>query len=263
VRKNSLRALLDSGAPTFGTHLFLCDPTVVEIVGHAGTFDYVEFLAEYSAFDLRGLDEFCRAAELHDLGSMIKLDYACNQFYAQRSVGAGFESVLFADPRSAEDVRQCIRVLKPDTPDHGGLFGVGARRHALPMYGGTEPYVDALDEVVVAIMVEKGLAVDALEEIVEVPGIDLVQWGPSDYSMSIGIPGQESDPRVQETERRVIETCHAAGVPCRAEIGSVEEAKRYLDLGVKHFSLGYDLFTLHDALKDGGERLRGVISAAV
>jgi hypothetical protein len=40
---------------------------------------------------------------------------------------------------------------------------------------------------------------------------------------------------------------------------SVEEAKYYLDLGVRHFSLGVDIFTLHDVLKDGGERLRTTI----
>jgi hypothetical protein len=48
-------------------------------------------------------------------------------------------------------------------------------------------------------------------------------------------------------------------VNVRAEIMSVEEAKYYLDLGVRHFSLGVDIFTLHDVLKDGGERLRTTI----
>ena len=262
MRANTIRRLLDSGQPTLGTHLFLDDPAVVETVGRAGTFDYVEFLAEYSAFDLRSLENFCRAAELHDLGSMIKIDFEGRTFAAQRSVGAGFESVLFADARSADDVRSFVRALKPDTPDHGGLFGVGARRHALPMYGGTPPYVEALDDIVIAVMIEKAPAVEQLDEIVEIPGIDLVQWGPSDYSMSIGRPGDEKHPSVLETEKRVIARCHEAGIPCRAEINSVEDAKFYLDLGVRHFSLGYDLFTLHEALKDGGERLRSAVGDA-
>lgn len=226
------------------------------MVGHAGTFDYVEFLAEYSAYDLRGLEEFCRAAELHSLGTMIKLDFECNKFFAQRSVGAGFESVLFADARCADDVREFVRCLSPDTPEHGGLFGVGARRHALPKYGGTPQYVHALTEVVLAVMIEKGSAVEQLEEILEVEGIDMVQWGPSDYAMSIGRAGDERHESVVTAERRVITLCHEAGVPCRAEIATVEAAKYYADLGIRHFSLGWDLFTLYDALKDGGERLR-------
>lgn len=73
--------------------------------------------------------------------------------------------------------------------------------------------------------------------------------------MSVGRPGKEADPRTLEVERRVIETRHNASVPCRAKIASVVDVKRYTDLGVRHFSLGYALFTLQDVLKDRGERL--------
>jgi 4-hydroxy-2-oxoheptanedioate aldolase len=260
MRRNSLRKLLQSGAPTIGTHLFLCEPSVVETVGQTRAFDYVEFYGEYAAYDLRGLEEFCRAAELYGLGTMIKVDYESRAFVAQRSVGAGFEAVLFADSRSADDVSGCVRAVKPDTPDHGGLYGVASRRHARPMYGGSPSYVQALDDVVIAVMIEKAPAVEALEEILAVRGVDLVQWGPSDYSMSVGLPGQESSSRIRDIERRVISACHAAGVPCRAEINTVEEAKYYTDLGVRHFSLGSDLWLLHDVLKDGGERLRAAVS---
>jgi 2-keto-3-deoxy-L-rhamnonate aldolase RhmA len=261
LKPNSLRARLGSSAPTVGTHLFLTDPAVVEIVAQTGTFDYLELLAEYSAYDLRALDEFCRAAELHGLGTMVKLDFECHRFFAQRSVGAGFESVLFADARSAEDVRDFVRTLKPDTPEHGGLFGVGARRHARPAYGGKPEYVAALDDVVIAVMIEKRPAVEEIGEIVRVPGIDLVQFGPFDYAMSIGRPGDAGHPDVRAAERHVIETCAAAGIPCRAEIASAAEAGYYLDLGVRHFSVGYDLVTLHDALKEAGDRLRAAISS--
>jgi hypothetical protein len=58
----------------------------------------------------------------------------------------------------------------------------------------------------------------------------------------------------------VISACQAAGVPCRAEINTVEEAKYYSDLGVRHFCLGWDLWVLHDVLKDAGERLRTTVS---
>lgn len=248
MRTNSIRTLLDSRAPTLGTHLFLMSPTVVEIVGHTQAFDYVEFLAEYAPYDLNSLEDFCRAAELHSLGTMIKVDWEGRRFAAQRSVGAGFESVLFTDPRSADDVRDCIRSVRPDTPDANGFYGVGARRHALPLYGGTPAYVQALNNVVVAIMIEKGPAVESLDEILAVPGIDMVQWGPADYCMSIGRAGELASKDIREIEKRVIETCLAADVRPRAEINTVEQAKYYADLGVRDFCLGYDLFALYTVL---------------
>lgn len=258
MRTNSLRSLLASGKPTLGTHLFLSDPAVVEIVGQTGAFDYVEFVAEYAPYDLRGLEDFCRAAELHDLGTMIKVDYEARAYVAQRSIGAGFEAVLFTDMRSPEDVRESIRAVRPDTPEHGGLYGAVARRNARPSYGGTPRYIEALGEVVVAVMIEKAVAVERLEELLAVGGIDLVQWGPVDYAMSAGLAGR-GDQRVTDAERRVIETCHAAGVPCRAEIRAPEQAAYYADLGVRHFCLGWDIWILHDALRDHGEAMRAAL----
>jgi 2-keto-3-deoxy-L-rhamnonate aldolase RhmA len=259
MRPNSIRRLLADNAPTLGTHLLLASPTVVEIVGHTGVFDYVEFLGEYAPYDLAILEDLCRAAELHDLGTMIKVDSENHRFVAQRAVGAGFESVLFADSRSPEDVADCVRCLKPDTPSDGGLFGVGVRRHALPAYGGTAEYVEALRDVVVAVMIEKQPAVERLDELLAVPGIDMVQWGPADYAMSIDRAGARDDEDIRATERRVIASCLSAGIRPRAEISSVEQAKYYADLGVRDFALGYDLLIIHDVLKAGGEQLRATI----
>jgi 4-hydroxy-2-oxoheptanedioate aldolase len=193
------------------------------------------------------------------MGSMIKVDFEGRRYMAQRSVGAGFESVLFADCRSVADVVSCVASVRADTPGSDGFYGVATRRHARPHYGGTPAYVKALDDVVVAIMIEKAPAVAVLEEILAVRGVDMVQWGPADYAMSIGRPGETRCAEVRSVEKRVIEMCLQAGVPARAEIGSPEDAKYYLDLGVRHFCLGYDLLTLHRVLGSHGEELRRLL----
>jgi 2-keto-3-deoxy-L-rhamnonate aldolase RhmA len=262
MKRNRLREQLLSGRPTVGTHLFLDDPTVVETVGSTGVFDYVEFLGEYAPYDLHRLENFCRAAELHDLGTLIKVDWEHRRFIAQRSVGAGFDGVLFADPRSPADVADCVQCMRPDTPEHGGTFGAGARRHARPGYAGDVEYVNSVAESVVAVMIEKASAVEQLDEILAQPGIDMVQWGPADYAMSIGRPGERDSAAVRDVERTVLAQCAAAGIPARAEINSVEEAKRYLDLGIRHFCIGYDLFVIHQILHDRGEALRRAIDDA-
>jgi len=259
VKGNRLRELLTAGRPTIGTRMSLFDPTVVETIGHTQAFDYVEFGAEYAAYDLKGLEDFCRAAELHSLGTMIKVDWESRGFYAQRSVGAGFDSVLFADPRSAHDVAESIRFLRADTPGENGLFGASPRRHALPSEAGSPAYVQALRDTVVAIMIEKKSAVDELDEIVQVDGIDLIQWGPNDYAMSTGQPGNSASATVKEVERRVISTCLDAGIPVRAEIAAVEAAEHYLELGVRHFSLFQDLSVIYATWREGGERLRDLM----
>jgi 4-hydroxy-2-oxoheptanedioate aldolase len=223
-------------------------------------FDYVEFVAEYAPYDLYALDDFCRAAELYDMAAVIKVDQDPRSFLAQRGIGAGFQGVLFADCRTAEDVRQCVSIVRPDTPEDGGTYGVGMRRFAYMGYGGSPEYVRALREIVVMIMVEKESAVDQLEEILAVEGVDMVQWGPADYSMSLGRPGERSLPELKAAERKVFELALKMGVQPRAEIKSVDQAKYFLDMGVRHFSLGTDISILFEWWKDNGDRLRKVIS---
>ena len=87
MRPNRLRQLLTAGRPSIGTHVHTTWPTIVEVLGHTRQYDYVEFSGEYAPYDLHGLDDFCRAAELHGLGAMIKLDQEPRTWLAQRAVG--------------------------------------------------------------------------------------------------------------------------------------------------------------------------------
>jgi 2-keto-3-deoxy-L-rhamnonate aldolase RhmA len=259
VRANTFRELLRAGKPTIGTRMNIMSPALVELLGYTGMFDYVEFVAEYSTFDLHDLDHYCRAAELRNLTTIVKIDQEPRGFLAQRAIGAGFQGVLFADVRTVEDARQCVRIVRPETPEDSGIFGNQARRFTYPGYGGTPEYVQALRDVVVLLMIEKREAVAHLEEILAVPGIDMIQWGPVDYSMSAGRPGQAGSPEIKAVERKVIETALKMGVPPRAEIGNVEQAQYYLDLGVCHFNLSTDISILFGWWKTNGEKLRKVV----
>ena len=103
--------------------------------------------------------------------------------------------------------------------------------------------------------------VDNLEEILSETGVEMVQWGPSDYSMSIGKPLIEShqpldDPEVNAAKKKTFETALKMGVHTRAEINSADQAKQYLDMGVRHFSVGTDIHILYDFWKDEGEQMK-------
>tara|TARA_B100000749_G_C18334345_1_gene426325 strand:- start:475 stop:870 length:396 start_codon:yes stop_codon:yes gene_type:complete len=122
-------------------------------------------------------------------------------------------------------------------------------------YGGSPEYVDALGEVVLAFMIEKKGAVDNLEEILSEPGVEMTQWGGADFSMNIGKPRQMNDPEVAAAKKKTFELSLKMGVPPRAEIQSADEMKEYLDMGVRHFSLGTDITILYSYWKDEGEKV--------
>ncbi|OHD72825.1 MAG: hypothetical protein A2177_09210 [Spirochaetes bacterium RBG_13_68_11] len=256
MRRNKFRELLKAGKPTIGTRTVSVWPELVEVIGHTGVFDYVEFVAEYGDFDMHDLENYARATELFDMTCVIKPDQQLQGWVSQRAIGAGFQGVTFVDCRSPEDARECVRIVRPETPEDAGITGAAPRRFSLMRYGGGPEYVQALRDVVVILMIEKKSAVDRLEEILSVPGIDMVQWGPTDYSLSSGFVGDEGNPAVQAAERKVFQTALRMGIPPRAEITSADQAKRFLDMGVRHFSLNMDIFILYQWWKSNGEMLR-------
>ena len=119
-----------------------------------------------------------------------------------------------------------------------------------------------LRDVVVAIMIEKPGTVDNLAEVLAVEGVDMVQWGGSDYSMGIGRAGERYSPELRIVERRVFETAIQMGVPPRAEINTSDQAKYFLDMGVRHFCIGTDINILHQWWKGQGEDLRKALEGA-
>ena len=112
-------------------------------------------------------------------------------------------------------------------------------------------------------MIEKKTAVEHLEEILEVKGIDMIQFGPGDYSISMGLVGQASSTKVKETEKKVISTALKYGIRPRAEIESIynieETIKSYIDVGVKDFSLPDNATLQYEWYKKNGEKLKGIL----
>jgi 2-keto-3-deoxy-L-rhamnonate aldolase RhmA len=262
LRKNRLRELLRAGKPSLGTHLLSSWPTITELVGQTGSWDYIEFVAEYTPWTMYDLDNLGRAIELFpEFSGMIKVEQDTRGHLAMRAIGAGIQNLLFADVRTPEEARQCVRSVRAEHPDQGGLHGVGMRRDVRTvLHGGSREWVDTLAESVIVLMIEKRQAVENLDAILDVEGIDMVQFGPSDYAMSIGLPGQGSHQKVRDAERFVIETAHRRGIPARAEIRDAAGAQPYLEMGVRHFCVGWDVRILHDWFTQQGMAMQDLLA---
>jgi len=237
---------LKEGKPTLGTHVISPWPGIVEVIGLSGAFDYVEYTGEYSPFSLEQMDNFGRTIELFPgMSSMMKVEEHGRAFIAGRAICAGIQNVLFASCRSAADVRECIRLVRPETPEAGGVRGCTMSRNVgYGLWVGSEEWISTMNEVVVAVMIEKEAALDDLKEILSVKGVDMVQFGPADYSISMGRPWQPQSAELQQKQRAMIEMALGMGVAPRVELGSVEQAKPFFDMGVRHFCIGWDVMVM-------------------
>ena len=256
-RRNVLRELIDEGKPSIGTHIHSMWPGIAEVIGHAGTMDYIEFSGEYAPYDLFSLENFGRAIDLFpEMTSMIKIDQEPRTYISVRAIGSGIQNLLFTDVRNVADAKECVRAARAETPEEGGVVGVGMRRDVGYVLGaGSAAYVQQLRDGVVALMIEKAGAIENLEEILSVEGVDMIQFGPADYAMSIGKPGQFGDPAVKGAHERAIAEAMKRGIRPRVELASFEQAKPWIDMGIRDFCVGWDVRVIYQFCRREGEEL--------
>ena len=256
---NKFRALLDAGKPTTSTRIWSTWPFYTETIGVSGYYDYVEFVGEYAPFTQADLENICRAAELHNMATMMKVDFQNRHYVAQKAIAAGFQAILYADHHTPDEIRESIKMISADSPDQHGRYGFPNRR-----YIGTTPYMTQLEhpqrlkKIVKAFMIEKQEAVDNIEEICSIEGVDMIQFGPSDYCMSIGKDRALWTKEWKAVERKCIETALKHGVRPRCEIMKPEDAQYYEELGVRDFSMGDEYKKLREFWFDEGKKLRSM-----
>ncbi len=260
MKENKLRALLKSGQPSIATRMWSTWPFFTELLGATGNFDYMEFVAEYAPFSQQDLENIARAAELHNMGTMIKIDFMNNAYIAQKSIASGFQSIMFADLRTPEQIEAAVKATKPGTPEWQGFFGYPTRR-----FIGTQSHLDQmehakrLEDIVLCFMIERIESMEKIDEICSIPGVDMVQFGPADYSMSQGWNAKDHRQDTLAAEREMIRVALKHGVQPRCEIQSVDDADYYADLGVRHFCLGDQCKILRGYWEKQGERMKKMV----
>ena len=149
----------------------------------------------------------------------------------------GVHGVLVPWVNSREEAELAVKSVRYPPQ---GIRGYGPRRAA--MYGlKLKEYLKTADqEVMVIPQIETAKAVDNLEEILSVEGIDAIFIGPYDLAASLGYLGNPSHPVVQEKIKLILDKSRTAGVPAGI-FTSPEEAKRYIEMGFQLIAAGSDM----------------------
>ena len=230
----------------------------MEVIGHTGAIDYVEFTSTYAPYDLYALNNLGRASELFDMSTMIKVDAEPRTFIAQRAIGAGIQNILFADLRDVREVEEAIRAVRAEPKGWNGCSMHRVEGYLLEC--GTEKFLKYCEEVVVAIMIEKKSLYHQLEDVMNLEGVDMIQFGPCDLSMSMGLWGQTNHLKIQEAEKKTIKLAMRYDKHPRAEIESIEgfekNLQKYIKMGVRDFCIGIDVVILFEWMKKYGELTR-------
>lgn len=189
---------------------------------------------EHSSIDVSDMLEmvqFANALGLVSVPRIPNLDY----HWVARALDTGTLSVMVPRVETREQAELAVRWAKfPPT----GVRGAGSPAH---LSYAPVPWAEGIEianrESLIVLQIESKKAVDNIEAIVSVPGVDAVLFGPLDMSISLGRPGQVTSQENHEQFRRVcgLARAHgvAVGIVCAADMAGF-----YYDMGIRLFSIG-------------------------
>jgi len=252
--RNELKWRLKRGDICLGAWIHILHPVSVRSLARSGV-DWVLFDTEHGAASFETLDLLVR--EVCGSGATPLIRVVWNDMNAiKRALDTGALGVVVPLVETREAAENAVRYTRYP-PE--GVRGCAPGRPASAWGVSTEEYLDHVnDEMFVAVQIETGRAVENVEEIVSVDGIDATFIGPTDLSTSTGHRGQPFHPEVVEMMRRVIEASEAAGVAPGIAYGlGVEHLRELIDMGFRFIGIGSDVSLMSYGCRETLRRLRG------
>ena len=242
--KASFRTRLKNKETLIGTLLTLPSPDLAEVLALTGL-DWLFLDLEHSTMDA-GDAQVILQAVAGRLDCLIRVPLN-DEIWIKKALDTGATGIIVPQVNTAEEA---LRVVRYSRYPPQGARSVGlARAHG---YGSKlQEYLErANTEVTVVIQAEHILAVQNIEDLVAVEGIDAVLVGSYDLSNSMGLVGQVEHPDVQAAIEHVRQVCHNRDVPLGIFSTRAERAVKYLDQGFNLLAVSTDALLISQAVKE-------------
>lgn len=193
MRQNRVKKVMSEGKLALGTYVTFADPQIVEIIGLAG-FDAAFIDMEHTGFDLNIIGQMIMAADLAGVTSMVRVPDNDAKLIL-RILDMGAEGIIVPHVDGLEGAKHAVHAVRyPPMGERGGAGGTRAARF------GTVSWNDHVrqsnEQILLSVMTEDVKALDQIEDIAALDGVDLVSIGPTDFSQALGTTGP-SDPRLR------------------------------------------------------------------
>ncbi|HVF63633.1 MAG TPA: aldolase/citrate lyase family protein [Casimicrobiaceae bacterium] len=226
-----LPSLLRGTRPLLGLFVGIPSPALVEMAGHAG-FDFVVIDNEHGPAGIETTEHLLRAAKCGGVIPVVRTLEAD----ILRVLDIGASAIQVPQVNTADQARRIVAAAKySPIGQRGAAFSTRAAGYGF--FGGPAHVQVSNDGTSVIVMAETREAIDNLDAIVAVPGIDAVFFGPNDLSFSLGHPGLMRHPDVVNAIERGIERVLAAGVAPGVLAASVEDFHRWAKHGARYLPM--------------------------
>ena len=226
-----------------GTIITLPTPAIAEIFSSAG-FDWLFVDLEHSAMSIKDVEIILQTAALRT-PCVVRVP-SNDEVWIKKVLDIGAAGIIVPNVRTKEEAEQAVQLCKYP-PE--GVRSVGIAR--AQGYGDKfqEYVLSANDEIAVIIQVEHIDAVENIQNLIKVPGIDSLFIGPYDLSASMGKMGQTTDSEVQNAISRVKRRAEKANIPLGIFGPTADAVKPYIQNGYTLIAVGIDTLLLGTAAK--------------
>jgi 2-keto-3-deoxy-L-rhamnonate aldolase RhmA len=235
---NTFKQALNANRRQVGLWVTIAHQQIAEAAASCG-FDWLLFDMEHSPSDLYDVGQQLLAVRGTPSAAIVRVPIL-DMAWIKRVLDAGAPNIMVPNVRNAQEARDAVAFTR-FAPE--GLRGVAGSTRA-GNYGRYKDYMArANDEIGLVLQIESQEALDNLDEICRVPGVDAVFIGPSDLAASLGYRGQASHPVVQAAIAQAFKVANAAGKAAGVLAGD-GKADHYFEGGATMVGVGIDLYLM-------------------
>ncbi len=231
MRINHTRERLLRGETVYGCGLQVYRAPEIPRAFAAAGFDYVFIDMEHGSFNLETVHDMIVSSKLAGISPIVRvgeLQYTlCARLLDQGAQGIILPRV--EDPAVLAEALSWLRF--PPVGKRG--YGVNPTMIDYETRSMPEVIEHQNRETLAVMQIETVAAVERREELLSLPGLDVMMIGPADLSISLGIPGQFDNPLLIETVDKVVETCNRVGVVPGIQTRGVAMAKFWAERGMR------------------------------
>jgi len=244
--ENYLKRTLEEGKNVFGPFMKFTDPAAVEIMGFAG-FDFVIIDAEHGPISMQSAQNMIRAAETVNITPIIRVANN-DESLILRALDIGAQGVEIPQINCKSDALRAVKSVKYSPQGERGVcrYVRAANYSSMDKF---KYFKSANEETMIIAHIEGVEGINNLDEILSVPGIDVIFIGPYDLSQSLGIPGEVNHSLVIEKMKEVVLKCEQSKIAVGTFADDVETAKFWVSLGVQYMAFSVDVGILYDISK--------------
>ncbi len=246
LKRNKIKQSLLDGDVVFGMLNSTPLPLLIEMTGYAG-YDFIILDQEHLLRDATELEHGIRAAECADITPFVRVPGPFPHLI-QQVLDAGAQGVVVPRVENAEQATLASQACRYAPLGNRGITGgrnTGFGR--LPLAEYTQI---ANQEVMLILMIESQIGVENLDEILSVPGVDMILEGAMDLAFSMGHQGLAQHPKVQQTITTIAEKCQNHRIPFCAIPRTEGQLTHWRKQQVNAFVAGEDRGILFRALKN-------------